>query len=150
MSATVTDKEAMTVDLTPIEWPTGSLRDRRAIFVYEGARLQAAAVNAPVVPEPWPARDDAFRRQFLDVIEMMCGPERFTDAEKAHNSWWRTYEEMGWTYGPKRDPIAKTHPDMVPFAKLEWSERIKDAVFIALCEMARKWIVDEDPGDSVT
>lgn len=36
---------------------------------------------------------------------------------------------------------------MVPFAELEWTERIKDAVFIALCEMARKWVIDEDPGD---
>ena len=137
----------MSTSHDPIEWPKGSLRERRAIFVYEGARLQAAAVNAPVVPEPWSTRDDVFKTQFLDIIDRMCGPDRFRDAEEAHDSWWRKYEEMGWTYGAVRDTTKKTHPDMVPFHDLGWEERIKDAVFIALCEIARKWIVDDDPGD---
>lgn len=137
----------MSVSLDPIEWPWGSLRERRAIFVYETTRLQAASVSAPVIPEPWSHRDDAFRTQFLDFIDAMCGPDRLRDAEEVHDSWWRAYVDMGWTYGAKRDPVKKTHPDMVPFADLHWRERIKDAVFVALCEMARKWVVDEDPGD---
>lgn len=139
----------MSIDLRPIEWPTGSLLERRAIFIYEAARLQAAAVNAPVIPEPWSAREREFKEQMLHgIITQMMGPDRFTDAEAAHDSWWDKYKEMGWSYGPRRDPVAKTHPDMVPFAELGWEERIKDAVFIALCEIARQWIVDEDPGDS--
>lgn len=138
----------MTVDTRAIEWPHGSLMERRAIFIYEAARLQAAAVNAPVVPEPWSSRDQAFRDQMVNgIITQMMGPDRFTDAEEAHDSWWRKYEEMGWTYGAVRDIHKKTHPDMVPFKDLGWEERIKDAVFIALCEVARQWIVDEDPGD---
>lgn len=137
----------MTIDLTPIEWPTGDLTERRAIFVYEGARLQAAAANAPIIPEPWSTREDSFKDQFRHLIDLMCGPERMRDAEEAHDSWVTAYQLMGWTYGPVRDTEKKTHPDMVPFAELGWRERIKDAVFIALCEMARKWVVDEDPGE---
>lgn len=137
----------MTVDLRPIEWPTGTLRERRTVFVYEGARLQAAAVSAPIVPEPWSTRDEAFKAQFCDFIDTMMGPDRLIDAEEVHNSWWDAYKELGWVYGESRDPIKKTHPDMVAFADLGWEERIKDAVFVALCEMARKWVVDEDPGD---
>lgn len=139
----------MSIDLTPIQWPDGTLLERRAIFVYEGARFQAAACNAPIVPEPWSTRDDTFKTQFLKLIDKMCGPFRFKDPEEAHDSWWKAYEDMGWTYGPIRDTEAKTHPDMVPFAELSWRERIKDAVFIALCEMARKWVVDEDPGEEM-
>jgi len=131
----------------PVEWPRGSLLERRAIFVYEVARLQAAAVAAPVVPEPWGERDEAFRSQFLDVVRMMCGPDRKASPEDLHDDWMRAYEAMGWTHGEVRDPVAKTHPDMVPFDQLGWRERIKDAVFVALCEIARQWIVDEDPGD---
>ena len=131
----------------PIEWPSGDLLSRQAIFIYEAARLQAAAVNAPIVPEPWSARDERFRDQFLEITTKMVGPERFRDAEEAHNSWWDAYLAMGWSYGPERDPVIKTHPDMVPFAELGWEERIKDAVYIALCEIARQWIVDADPGD---
>lgn len=137
----------MSVDLSPIQWPEGSLELRRAIFVYEGARLQAAAVNAPVIPEPWASRDMPFQTQFHRIIAKMMGPDRFTSPEAAHDSWVADYEKMGYQYGPVRDHEAKTHPDMVPFAELGWEERIKDAVFIALCEIARQWIVDEDPGD---
>ena len=119
-----------------------NLTERRAIFIYEAARLQAVAVGAPVVPEPWFERDEVFRSQMLSVIEMMCGPDRKHDLEELHDDWIRAYEAMGWTYGPVRDPIAKTHPDMVPFGELEPRERDKDAVFVALCEIARQWVID--------
>jgi hypothetical protein len=126
-----------------IEWPTGSLLERQAIFIYEVARLQAAAVDAPVVPEPWSHRDYAFQDQFLNVISMMMGPDRKADPEELHNDWWDAYKKMGWTYGPQRDVTAKTHPDMVPFNDLGWREQSKDAVFVALCEVARQWIVED-------
>jgi hypothetical protein len=104
--------------------------------------MQAAAVNAPVIPEPWPFRDDKFKAQFLDVIEMMCSDDRKSSPEDLHDDWVRAYEEMGWTYGKVRDPAAKTHPDMVPFDELDPRERDKDAVFVALCELARQWVIE--------
>jgi hypothetical protein len=120
-----------------------NVTERRAMFVYEGARLQAIAVDAPIVPEPWDEREEPFRKQFLDVIEMMCGPDRKSSPEELHDDWVRAYEEMGWRYGPERDRDAKTHPDMVPFDELERREQDKDAVFVALCEIARQWIREE-------
>jgi hypothetical protein len=120
-----------------------SLTERRAIFVYEAARLQAQAMDAPIVPERWEQREAAFRDQFLDVIDMMCGPDRKSSPEELHDDWVRAYEAMGWKHGPVRDPEAKTHPDMVPFDELGFREQIKDAVFVALCEIARQWIVPD-------
>lgn len=117
-----------------------SLAERRAIFVYEAAALQAEAVDAPIVPEVWPERDEAFRSQFVAYVEKLCNSEEFPTPEEAHDSWWRAYEEMGWVYGPERDTEAKTHPDMVPFAELEQREQDKDAVFLALVQIARDWI----------
>lgn len=114
--------------------------ERRAIFVYEAARLQAIAVDAPVVPEPWDEREQPFRSQFLNVVDMMTGPDRKNSPEELHEDWVRAYEAMGWTYGPERDANRKTHPDMVPFSQLEKREQDKDAVFIALCEIARLWV----------
>jgi RyR domain len=119
---------------------TASVEERRAAFVYEAARIQADAMQAPVVPEPWPQRDEAFRDQFVDVVAMMCGPDRKTSPEELHDDWVRAYVVMGWRYGPERDPEARTHPDMVPFDQLGALEQSKDAVFIALCEIARQWI----------
>lgn len=136
----------MTQSFAPPTWP-GAYDDltlRRAVFVYEAARMQAAAVHAPIVPEPWAQRDEAFRTQMADVIAMMCGPDRKTSPGELHDDWVRAYEAMGWTYGPVRDTEAKTHPDMVAFDQLGFREQIKDAVFAALCDIARQWIV-EDP-----
>jgi RyR domain len=134
----------MSLNHNPPTWPNSgsTLNERRAIFIYEGARVQADSVAAPIVPPPWADREPAFRTQFLKVIEMMCGPDRKSSPEELHDDWVKAYEAMGWRYGEVRDAEAKTHPDMVPFDKLGPEEQVKDAVFIALCEIARQWIVD--------
>jgi hypothetical protein len=120
--------------------PTGSLVERQAIFIYEGARIAAAAAEAPIIPEPWSERDEAFRSQFLDVIDMMTGPDRKTSPADLHADWVHAYEAMGWRHGPVRDAAARTHPDMVPYDELGQLEQDKDSVFVALCEIARLWI----------
>lgn len=119
------------------------LNERRAKFVYEAARIAAIAAKAPIVPEPWEEREEDFRSQFLDVIERQCGPDRYMDAEQLHEDWVRTYATNGWRYGPVRDREKRTHPDMVPFARLGQLERDKDYVFVALCEIARQWIYEQ-------
>jgi hypothetical protein len=119
--------------------------ERRAWFIYEGARLAAYAAKAPIIPEPWELRELPFREQFLKVIEKQCGPERSGDPKRLHDDWVEAYKVMGWVYGEKRDPVLKTHPDMVPYEDLGQLERDKDAVFVALCEIARQWIYDFNP-----
>ena len=118
------------------------LTTRRARFVYEGARLAAQAAGAPVVPLPWYQREEPFRAQFLPVIERQCGENRSKSPEELHGSWMQSYYAMGWVYGDTYDRDAKTHPDLVPYADLGQLERDKDAVFVALCEIARQWIYE--------
>ena len=116
------------------------LNERRAGFVYDAARLAAAAAGAPIVPVAWAEREDAFRSQFLQVIERQCGEQRSRSTEELHGSWMQAYFAMGWTYGLIYDRESLTHPDLVPYAELGQLEQDKDAVFIALCEIARQWI----------
>jgi hypothetical protein len=116
---------------------------RRAIFVYEGARLAAVAAAAPIVPAQWQDREDDFRSQFLKVIERQCGPQRSRSPEELHGSWMQAYFLNGWIYGEAYDREKRTHPDLVPYADLGTLERDKDAVFVALCEIARLYIRDE-------
>lgn len=130
----------------PVAWPSHHGLDEyetAAVFVYEAARLQADAMGAPIVPEPWQAREPAFREQFVEVIRKQVGPDRSADPESLHQDWVDAYAAMGWVYGPVRDPDATppTHPDMVPFAGLGPREQAKDAVFVALCEIARLYVV---------
>ena len=121
---------------------TEALTERRARFVYEGARLAAIAATAPIVPVPWDEREAPFRMQFLKVIERQCGPDRSQSPEELHGSWMQAYYTMGWVYGDVYDREAKVHPDLVPYARLGQLERDKDSVFVALCEIARQWVYD--------
>ena len=112
------------------------LNYQRAIFVYEATRLEAQISGRRIVPEHWDDRDEAFKEQFLKVVAKQCSGDKFKSAEEAHNSWWREHIKMGWVYGKKRDPIKKTHPDLVPFKRLPKDERDKDEIFIRLCAVA--------------
>ncbi len=118
------------------------LMARRAEFVYNGARLAAIAAQAPIVPVPWAEREEAFRTQFLGVIARQCGPNRSTSPEELHGSWMQAYYAMGWIYGDTYSREDKIHPDLVPYAQLGQLEQDKDAVFVALCEIAREYIYD--------
>ena len=118
------------------------LTERRAEFVYDSARLAAIAAEAPIIPVQWSEREEAFKLQFLKVIERQCGEQRSKSPEELHGSWMQSYFAMGWIYGEKYNRADKTHPDLVPYADLGQLERDKDAVFVALCEIARQFIYD--------
>lgn len=120
-----------------------SLVERRARFIYEGARLAAKAASAPIIPAPWDEREQPFKDQFLEVIDRQCGEQRSHSPEELHGSWMQAYIDMGWKYGEKYNAQKMTHPDMVPYAQLNQLEKDKDSVFVALCEIARKWIRED-------
>jgi len=122
--------------------PDAELNARRAEFVYNTARLAAEAAGAPIIPDLWVEREPAFQSQFIKVIGRQCGPHRSSSPEELHGSWMQAYIEMGWVYGETYDREAKVHPDLVPYADLGQLEQDKDAVFVALCEIARQWIYD--------
>ena len=117
-----------------------TVNERRAEFVYNAARLAAIKAQAPIVPDTWNDREDAFREQFLQVIERQCGPQRSQSPEELHGSWMQAYFAMGWHYGVVYDREARIHPDLVPYTQLGQLERDKDDVFMLLCEIARLYI----------
>ena len=122
---------------------------RRAKFVYDAARLAAQAANAPIVPVPWDEREEPFKAQFLEVIARQSGEQRSRSPEELHGSWMQAYFAMGWVYGEEYNREKKTHPDLVPYADLGQLERDKDAVFVALCEIARRhiYVIDKEAPD---
>jgi len=115
-----------------------NLKERRAWFVYEAARIENKAAKRPINPETWDKRDKRFRQNMICAVQRQCGGRRLTSPKALHDAWVTTYEKMGWKYGPKRDVNLKTHPDMVAFNKLGRKEREKDWVFFMLCEIARR------------
>jgi len=117
-----------------------TLSERRAEFVYNAARLAANTANAPIIPALWDDREQDFKDQFIKVIDRQCGDQRSSSPEELHGSWMQAYFLMGWVFGEKYDRENRTHPDLLPYAQLGQLERDKDAVFVALCEIARQWI----------
>jgi hypothetical protein len=117
-----------------------TLNERRAKFVYDSARLAAESACAPIVPVLWDEREQDFKDQFLEVIERQCGEKRSNSPEELHGSWMQAYITMGWKFGEVYNREDKIHPDLVPYAELDQLEQDKDAVFVALCEIARLWI----------
>jgi hypothetical protein len=123
---------------------TETLNESRARFVYETAREAAHAARAPIIPAPWDKRAEDFKDQFLEVIERQTGELRSHSPAELHGGWIQAYVEMGWKYGEVYDDKARTHPDMVPYDQLGQLEKDKDAVFVALCEIARLYIRHDD------
>ena len=57
--------------------------------------------------------------------------------EDSHINWMKQKESEGWVYGDTKDPEAKTHPCMVPYAELPVEQRVKDYLFKAAVETMR-------------
>lgn len=115
------------------------LKERRAIFVYEAARLHAMLLGCPVVPKPWEEREEEFKRQLITLVDdLVMGRKEFSDSKVAHESWVRKYEEMGWIFGKEFNPEKKTHPDLVPYEALDPKEKVKDEVFLRLVSIAKE------------
>lgn len=52
--------------------------------------------------------------------------------EASHISWMQQKLDEGWRYGSVKDPVARTHPCMVPFAELPPAQQAKDYIFRAV------------------
>ena len=117
------------------------VKERRAIFVYEAARLHAKYLDCPVVPGRWELIGEEFRRQFVELVDdLIAGRREFWDFEEVHNSWIDACLKAGWKFIEEYDPDKKLHPDLVPYNELDPKEKVKDEVFVWLVNFAKKFI----------
>lgn len=52
--------------------------------------------------------------------------------EASHISWMKQKIAEGWVYGEVKDPVAKTHPCIVPFDQLPREQQAKDYIFMTI------------------
>lgn len=72
----------------------------------------------PYQPKPINAAKVVLPPELLALTECL--------AENAHDIWAARRMAEGWTYGLKRDDVAKKHPDLIPYADLPESEKEYD------------------------
>ena len=62
--------------------------------------------------------------------------------EQSHESWMKEKLDSGWVYGEVKDPVAKTHPSIVPYNELPLEQRTKDYLFKAICDFYKKTLLE--------
>jgi len=60
--------------------------------------------------------------------------------EESHGVWMGHKTNDGWAYGPVKDPVAKTHPCMVPYDQLPPTQRAKDHLFAAIVAALKPFV----------
>lgn len=58
-------------------------------------------------------------------------------ASAQHEAWMADKVKDGWQYGEQKDPIAKTHPCIVPYDELPVYQRTKDKLFQAIVDVLK-------------
>lgn len=81
------------------------------------------------------------------VLFKVANPDSGHDAQ--HNNWMKVKQAEGWVYGEVKDPIAKTHPCMVPFEELPEFQQKKDALFGAIVLALNPEVVPETADDLI-
>jgi hypothetical protein len=76
------------------------------------------AEEEPYIPDPIDTSAIELPDALAELTEQL--------AEHIHDVWALLRMEEGWTYGPRRDDEAKTHPGLVPYAELSESEKEYD------------------------
>lgn len=92
-----------------------------------------------------PAWDDAPEWQRESAVNGIEGALNGFTPEQSHESWMAEKVATGWKFGPVKDPEAKEHPCMVPYAELPPEQRRKDALYLAVIKAAAGVLAPQPP-----
>ena len=117
----------------------------RIAHVCHEANRALQIVNCDLSPSPpWAQESEEVHRFAVAAVEFAM---RGGTPEEQFRNWRDAKAADGWTYGPVKDPAAKTHPCMVAdYADLPETQRVKDAVFAAI---VREMSGGEDPREEL-
>lgn len=60
-----------------------------------------------------------------------------------HQEWLNYKLAAGWKYGPTKSEVHRTHPNIIPFAKLTVIEQAKDMIFISVVASTLKLLLPD-------
>ena len=83
----------------------------------------------PVPSGPWDSEPEDRRKIVTENIRMIRAG---VTPRESHANWCREMTELGWVYGPEKDPVARTHPNLRDYRALDQFQRDKDRAVVAL------------------
>jgi hypothetical protein len=69
-------------------------------------------------PQPIDTSNIQLLESINELVELL--------ARNVHDTWAKGCMQEGWTYGPARDDVRKTHPCLTPYNELPESEKDYD------------------------
>jgi len=108
--------------------PEAHVVEACARAAHEANRAYCLAIDDASQP-PWESAPEWQRRSALNGV---LGVLRGKTPEQSHENWCDEKWRDGWTYGPVKNPPAKEHPCLVPYAELPPAQREKDHLFVAV------------------
>lgn len=100
-----------------------------AEICHEAKRVIQRIEGDPTPSLPW-ADASAYERE--SAVEGVANVSAGISAERLHEMWMAARERDGWKLGKIKDPVAKTHPCLIPYRDLAYTQRVKDSVFAAV------------------
>lgn len=108
--------------------------DEIARMTHEVNRAYCQALGDNSQPA-WEDAPDWQRESAIKGVHLHLAGDHGPDA--SHAAWMAEKTATGWVYGPVKNPEAKEHPCMVPFAELPREQQAKDYIFRAVVHAAK-------------
>lgn len=106
-----------------------------ARICHEAFRALQYELNEPCPADPWDALSPEVKESTIYCVRQVM---KGADPQQLHE-YWRSYKsQQGWTYGPHRNEVERTHPNMVPHAELRKGEQFKDALMVAITQVLKE------------
>lgn len=107
-----------------------------AELCYEVNRAICEAEGDPLERGSWATADSELKSSVRKgVVNQLSTP--VNSSEESHSRWVESKNVEGWVYGEELDREKKTHPNMVPYSELPFSQRVKDHVFLAIVNVCK-------------
>lgn len=113
----------------PVPPPSETVVERIARVCHEVNRAYCQALGDDS-QKPWDEAPEWQRKSAVNGVLMHIGNPA-AGPEASHEAWLKEKLENGWTWGPVKDEIARTHPCIADFSKLPVEQRAKDHLFRA-------------------
>lgn len=109
-------------------------REQIARVCHEVNRAYCQAIGDMSQPT-WEDAAEWQKQSALLGVNLHCNSD--VGPEASHESWMAQKIADGWVFGETKDPEAKTHPCIVPFAELPREQQAKDFIFRAVVHALR-------------